>query len=175
MENVDKAIAKGGSLSDQSTLKMIRNQLKNLMTSSVAGSTVFKNLDAIGISVAAATGSSVSTSNDAIVAMNFDKDKFTKAFNKDQSALKALLVGTGDNIGTGVLDQLEKIVNNNLGTTGYFSSADKSFANEISRLNDKISKASKAAERYKAQLEAKFKTMDILISKMNQQYSSFLN
>ena len=175
MENVDKAIAKGGSLATESTLKMIRNQLKNLMTSSVAGSTVFKNLDAIGISVAAATGTNVSTDNNAIVKMNFDTSKFTKAFNSDQAALKSLLVGVGENKGTGVFDKLENIVESALSSTGYFSSADKSYSKQITTLNEKIRKANQAAERYRAQLENKFKTMDMLISKMNQQYSSFLS
>ena len=175
MENVDKAIAKGGSLATESTLKLIRNQLKNLMTGSVAGSTVFRNLDAIGISVAAATGTNVSTDNNAIVKMNFDTSKFAKAFSSDQNALKSLLVGTGENIGTGVFDRLESIVENALSSTGYFTTADRSYSKQITTLNEKIKKANQAAERYRAQLESKFKTMDMLISKMNQQYSSFLS
>lgn len=174
MENVDEAIARGGSLASESSLKMIRNQLRSLMTSSVTGSTVFKNLDAIGISVAAATGTNVSTSNEAIVALNFDSDKFAKAFNSDNSALKSLLVGTGANWGKGVFDQLEEIVEKSL-EGGYFTSAEKSYSDQIRKINEKITKANKSVETYKSQLEAKFKTMDMLISKMNQQYSSFLS
>lgn len=174
MENVDKAIEKGGTLSTESSLKMIRNQLRSLMTSSIAGSSVFKNLDAIGIGVAAATGTNISTSNESIVAMKFDADKFAKAFNSDQSALKSLLVGTGENFGKGVFDKLEEIVEKSL-EGGYFSSAEKSYTEQIRKVGEKITKANKSVETYKSQLEAKFKTMDMLISKMNQQYSSFLS
>ena len=41
-------------------------------------------------------------------------------------------------------------------------------------VENKIEKQKKALDRYRAQLEAKFASMDILIANMQQQYSSFL-
>ena len=38
----------------------------------------------------------------------------------------------------------------------------------------KIKKANKDVDRYKARLESKFQSMDMLIAQMQQQYSSFL-
>ena len=103
--------------------------------------------------------------------MNFDKDKFIKAFDADRDALKNLLVGTQTT--NGIFQQVENVIEQAV-TTGYFTSAERSYNNQISRLDSKIEKAQKAVERYKEQLEAKFASMDLLISKMQNQYSSFL-
>ena len=97
MKNVDEAIASDGDLKNESTLKLIRNQLRNLMTSSDAGTTVFRNLDSIGISVAAASGNNIATTNSAIVSLAFDKDKFLKAYEADQDAVKGLIIGGANN------------------------------------------------------------------------------
>ena len=59
-----------------------------MMTSSDAGTTIFRNLDAIGISFSAASVGNIATTNNAIVNLNFDKDKFIKAYEADQKAVK---------------------------------------------------------------------------------------
>ena len=60
-------------------------------------------------------------------------------------------------------------------TGGYFQTAEKSYSNQISKLTDKIKKAETSVERYRERLEAKFASMDLLISKIQNQYSSFLS
>ena len=171
IENVDKEVAKGAALSDQFTLKLIRNQIRNLMTSSLGSATVFKNMDAIGISLDKASTGNIDTST--INVLSFDKDKFFKAFEADQEAVKALVVGTDAT--QGILTKIETVVEQALtSASGYFSSADKSFNSQISRMDNKIKKAQEAVERYKARLETKFSAMDLLISKIQNQYSSFL-
>ena len=175
MTNVDEAISADGQLHKESTLKMIRDQLRNLMTSTL-GSTnsTFKNLVEIGISTAAASGSNISTTNSAVVNLSFDRDKFINALKKDQYGVRALLVGTNSD-GGGVFDRVETLVESALkGVTGYFDASDKTYSNQISKLNTKITKANEQVERYKEQLEAKFKAMDMMIAQMQQQYSSFL-
>ena len=172
IENIDKEIAVGGHLQKETTLKLIRNQIRTLMTSSLAGSSVFKNLDAIGISAdkASAANLSVSTVNK----LKFDKDKFFKAFETDLDALKELLVGTDAK--KGVFLQIENIVESALsGASGYFDAADRSYQKQIQRLNTKIKKQTAAVEKYKQRLETKFAAMDILIANMQNQYSSFLS
>ena len=168
MTNVDKEIAKGGNLQDQTTLKWIRNQLRNLMTSSVAGENVYKNLDSIGISLKTATAGDISTSG--LDTLSFDKNKFVTALQVDTTAMKKLLVGNDST--KGVLSQVESVLETSI--NNYFMSAEKSYSNKISDLNSKIEKANKSVEVYRARLEAKFAAMDLLISKMQQQYSSFL-
>ena len=171
MDNVDKEITKEGKLKDQSTLKLIRNQLRSLMTSSDAGTTIFRNLDAIGIKVEAASGNNISTSG--LTTLTFDKDKFFEAFKSDQNAVKDLLIGSANN--TGIFTKVENLVESSLkSVSGYFESADKSYQKQINKLDNKIEKQKTALERYRAQLESKFSSMDILIANMQQQYSSFL-
>lgn len=171
MDNVDKEITKDGKLKDQSTLKLIRNQLRSLMTSSDAGTTIFRNLDAIGIKVEAASGNNISTSG--LTTLTFDKDKFFEAFKADQGAVKDLLVGSKNN--TGIFTKVEDLVESSLkSVSGYFESTDKSYQKQINKLDNKIEKQKTALERYRAQLESKFSSMDILIANMQQQYSSFL-
>ena len=173
MKNVDESIAIGGDLHDETTLKLIRNQLRNIMTSSDIGTTIFRNLDAIGISVDSASASNISTTTESIINLTFDKDKFIQAYEADEDAVKDLLIG-GDN-NTGIFTKAEELIESALqSVTGYFASADKSFDREIERLDDKITKANKEVERYRERLEAKFAAMDLLIAQMQQQYSTFL-
>ena len=173
MKNVDEAIASDGDLKNESTLKLIRNQLRNLMTSSDAGTTVFKNLDSIGITASAASGSNISTTNSAIVSLTFDKDKFFKAFEADQNAVKELIIGGANNKGifTKVEDEVEGTLK---AVSGYFAATEKSYKQKIQDLDKKITRANKEVDRYKARLESKFQSMDMLIARMQQQYSSFL-
>ena len=173
MKNVDEAIASDGDLKNESTLKLIRNQLRNLMTSSDMGTTVFRNLDSIGISVAAASGNNIATTNSAIVSLAFDKDKFLKAYEADQDAVKGLIIGGANN--KGIFTKVEDLVESTLkSVSGYFASTETSYANKIKDLDKKITKANKEVDRYKARLESKFQSMDMLIAQMQQQYSSFL-
>ena len=173
MKNVDEQIASDGKLKKETTLKLIRSQLRSLMTSSFGGGTVFKNLDSVGIGVSKASGGNISTTNADVVNLTFDKEKFLKAYASDQDALKTLLVGE-DGTG-GIFNQVETLVESTLqSTTGYFASAEKSYTDKINKLTQKITKGNQDVERYKARLENKFKSMDMLIAQINQQYSTFL-
>ncbi len=173
MKNLDEALAVDGNSHSESTLKLIRNQLRNLMTSSDMGTTVFRNLDAIGISVDSASANNISTSNESIIDLTFDKDKFLEAYEADADAVKALLVG-GDN-NKGIFTQVETLLENALqSVTGYFAITEESYQRQITKWNDKITKENASIEKYRARLEKKFSSMDLLIAQMQQQYSSFL-
>ena len=172
MENVDQAISAEGDLSDQTSLKMIRNQLRALMTSSLQGLTSsYRNLDAIGISVNQATGSNISTNN--LTHLNFNKDKFSNAFEANPFAVKSLLIGTDTN--KGVLARMEDLIESTLaGVSGYFDTQNASYMKQIQQFNDRIAKENRAATRYQEMLENKFSSLDLLVSQMQHQYSSFL-
>ena len=142
MKNVDEAIATDGDLKNESTLKLIRNQLRNLMTSSDMGTTVFRNLDSIGIGFNSASGNNISTANSAIISLTFDKDKFFKAFDADQDAVKALIIGSANN--KGVFTKVEDLVESTLkSVSGYFEATETSYSNKIRDLDKKITKANK--------------------------------
>ena len=173
MKNVDEQISTTGKLHDQSTLKMIRNQLRKMMTGSDAGATVFRNLSAIGISVSSASANNTSTSNESIIDLSFDRDKFLEAYAKDADAVKALLVGGASN--QGVFTKVENLLESSLkSVTGYFDVTEKSIKSDINKTAMKITKANEAIERYRAQLEKRFSSMNMMIAGMQQQYSSFL-
>ena len=135
MKNVDEAISKDGKLHDQSVLKLVRNQLRNMMTSSDAGTTVFRNLDAIGIKVENASANNISTDN--ITTLTFDKDKFIQAYEADEDALKALLIGSDSN--TGIFTKVETLIESSLkAVTGYFATAEASYDREVKDIENKI-------------------------------------
>ena len=169
IENIDKEIAKEAPLHDQSALKLLRNQIRSIMTSSITGTNIYKSLSAVGISLDEAIAGNINT--DRINVLNFNKDKFIEKFDIDRFAIRNLLVGTDTY--DGIFTQVEKVVSQSL-EGGYFSSAERSFNNQISRLDQKIKRANEEVERYRARLEAKFASMDLLISKMQNQFSSFL-
>jgi len=172
IENVDKELASDGKLNDQSTLKLIRNQIRSLMVGSTFTTGSFKNLASIGISTEAASSNNISVAN--IDKLEFNKDKFIEAYRSDSESLKELLVGNG-NGNNGILNRVESVIEQAVASaSGYFSSADNSFSKQISRLDTKIEKATLAVANYKARLESKFQHMDMMISKMQEQFSTFL-
>ena len=174
VENVDAELSQAGVLKDQNTLKFIKQQIRNLLVNSFAGATTFRNLAALGISTSAGNSVGIDTSTSGIEYLYFDSEKFMEGYNKDPDAVKNMLVGS-DEV-PGILIQIENIVENALATgTGYFSSADKSYTDKITSLNEKIRKANLAIEAYRARLESKFQSMDMLISQMQNQYNSFLS
>lgn len=177
MENVSEAISTSGSLHDQTALKMIKNRLRLLMTSSISDSAVYRNLDAIGISVSSASANNISTSNESIINLHFDKDKFLDAYSSDSEEVKKLLVGDAKNVDdyNGIFVQVENLLEESLkSVSGYFDIADNSYKNEIKKIDSNIERANRALERYRTSLENKFASMDMLIGNMQQQYSSFL-
>lgn len=174
VENVDAEITGSGVLKDQSTLKFIKQQIRNLLVNSFSGSTTFRNLAALGISTSAGnTVSAGDVSNAGIEFLYFDSEKFLEGYNKDAEAVKNMLVGSDAN--PGILIQVENIVENALTTgTGYFSAADKTYSDKIASLNEKIKKANAAIEAYRARLESKFQSMDMMISQMQNQYNNYM-
>lgn len=171
MTNVDKELAVDGSLHSESMLKLIRNRLRSIMTSSDAGAAVFRNLNQIGITTDKASAGSISTSN--ITKLTFDKDKFFDALKADEDAVKALIIGSTDN--TGIFTKVEELLEDALrSVSGYFDSTANSLQNKAKRIDKKIAAENTAIEKYKARLENKFNSMDMLIGQMQNQYSSFL-
>ena len=171
IENIDKQVAKGSPLDDEFTLKLIRNQIRSIMTSSFGAGTTYKHLSSIGITQEAASANNISTAN--IDKLTFNKDMFVKAFEADRDALKLILVGP--DYESGILSQIESVIEQAVaGYAGYFSSAERSYQNQIQRIDRKIESTQKQVDRYRIRLEKKFQAMDLVISKMQNQYSSFL-
>lgn len=172
VENIDKELAKGSDSRIASTLKLLKNQIRSYMTGVHANDGNYNSMYDIGISTKSATAGNISTNG--ISGIVFDKEKFMQAYSADSESVQKLLVGTDAN--KGVFWQLEEIVNKTVGSTnGYFSSTTSSYDKQISRLDDRIQKAEKDISVYRQRLENKFNAMELLITKMQDQYSSFLN
>ena len=173
MTGVDEAIAAGGNLADQTTLKMIRNQLRSYMTGSDIGAAVFRNMDAIGITVNKAVGSNISTKTSDIVNLTFNRDTFYQKYADSPWAVKALLIGGDSN--KGILTKVEELIESALaGVSGYFDTQNAAYNNQINTLNKQITKANQEIAKYREQLESRFSSMDMLIAQMQEQYQSFL-
>ena len=168
MEGLEKELGDGGSFEHDTMFSMMKNQLKRLMTQSVGGTTTYRNLAAIGISTGAAKDS-ISTD---VTKLLIDKDKFMQALEKDSDAVKQLLVGTTTN--SGVFLKVGKIVDSTLKTTGYIASTENSINKNIKKMSTKITNLKTALDKYREQLETKFRTMEKAISNMQSSYSSFL-
>lgn len=172
MNNLDKELALDGSMKDQTTLKMLRNTIRSYMMNSVGFSNAFMSMSSIGISTDSASAGNISTSG--ISTLSFDKTKFANAIAADPNSVKKLLVG--ENNGMGVLTKLEQTVENALqAQSGFFSATENSYNKQIERLNTKIAKTQRSVDSYSARLERKFQAMDLLISNIQKQYSSFLS
>ena len=168
MEGLEKELGKGGSFEHDTMFSMMKNQLKRLMTQSVSGTTTYRNLAAIGIS----TGEAKDSISTDVTKLLIDKDKFMQALEKDSDAVKQLLVGTTAN--SGAFLKVGNIVDSTLKTTGYIASTENSINKNIKKMSTKITSLKTALDKYREQLETKFRTMEKAISDMQSSYSSFL-
>ena len=168
MEGLEKELSDGGSFEHDTMFSMMKNQLKRLMTQSVGGTTTYRNLAAIGIS----TGEAKDSISTDVTKLLIDKDKFMQALEKNSDAVKQLLVGTTAN--SGVFLKVGNIVDSTLKTTGYISSTENSINKNIKKMSTKITSLKTALDKYREQLETKFRTMEKAISNMQSSYSSFL-
>jgi len=169
MDTLEKESGENGALEQDNMFKMIKNNLKNLMTRSVGGTLTYKNLSAIGISTGEAQDS-ISTDVSSLI---IDKDKFMMALDDDSDAVKQLLVGT--DLNKGVFLQAYNIATNHLNTTGYLSTTEKSINKDITKIGKKVSKLTTQLAHYRQQLETKFQNMENIISGMQTSYSTFLS
>lgn len=168
MEGLEKELGDGGSFEHDTMFSMMKNQLKRLMTQSIGGTTTYRNLAAIGIS----TGEAKDSISTDVTKLLIDKDKFMQALEKDSDAVKQLLVGTTTN--SGVFLKVGNIVDSTLKTTGYIASTENSINKNIKKMSTKITNLKTALDKYREQLETKFRTMEKAISNMQSSYSSFL-
>ncbi len=169
IEGLEKELSGSTDLAHDTMLKLIKNNLKRLVTSSLAGSYVYKNLAAVGIT----TGEASNDISTDVAALVIDKEKFMQALEDDSDSVKILLSGTTDK--PGILLQMGKIVDNALSSSGYIGTTENRINKNISNLQDKIEAQSAALIKYRQKLEAKFGLMESIIGKMQHSYVNFLS
>ncbi len=167
---LNTALSISGDLHGDTALSGLRNQLVSILTSKgTNGTSIFRNLAAIGISTASA--STALTSD--IYSLYLDTDKFTSALDESENDVKLLLVGTTDN--PGILTRVENLVEDMLSASGYFSSKASAISRDITSYENKIAKAQAAVEFYQNTLTRKFKNMELLYSSMSSAYSNLFS
>ena len=169
---IDEATAQDGYLEMDINMRSIKNELRNIVGSVVSDNGSFGMLSQIGISTGDA-GLDVSNSATTLV---FDEEAFDEAWAKDSNSVKNLISGGYSGNKTGIFDQMLAKVDNTLDpTNGMFAVKSESISRLISTQEDRITRAYSSLESYETQLTKKFQYMDEMISKLQQQYSSFIS
>ncbi len=170
MTKLDELTATGGDLYGDTALNAIERSMRQMVTSSTGyGDDVYTLLSQIGVSTAAA-GASVNADTSSL---SLDEDALAKALAEDPDAVKKLIVGTTSQ--EGLLTKFENILDDALSTDGWFSTTTTSIQSEMTRYNDKISRAQTTVDNYRSRLEAQFQAMENTISQMQNSYSNLLN
>lgn len=165
---VEEVTANGADLHGETSLTSLRNTLRSYANSANDyNGGVYKLLADIGITTAAADGKNLSTDTNTL---KLDEEKFLKALEENPESVKSILGGEN-----GILARMEGAVEQSLqATTGFFDVKTSTFDSDIKKMEDKITKKNKSVQTYKEQLEKKFYKMELAISQMQQNYSSFL-
>ena len=165
---VDEVTASGADLNGETSLTSLKNTLRNYTTSSnTSNGGIYKLLSDIGITTAAADGNNLSADTNEL---KLDEEKFLKALEENPSSVESILAGEN-----GVLTMMENAVEQSLkATVGYFDVKTSTLDSDISNMEKKITKQQTSVDTYKSQLEDKFYKMELAISQMQQNYSSFL-
>lgn len=168
LSKVDEVTATGAGLQRETSLTSLTQTLKNYATSSnTTNGGEFKLLSQIGISTGAANATNLSSNT---TSLEFDEDAFLKALDEDPESVQSILAG--DN---GVLNMMENTVEMSLkASVGFFDVKQSTLDSDITKMEDKIKKQNTKIETYRTQLQDKFSNMELLISQMQQNYSSFL-
>lgn len=165
---VDEVTADGAHLDGETSLTSLTRTLKNYATSSNnSNGGAFKLLAQIGISTGKADGGNLSTDTSNL---EFDEKTFLQALEEDPESVKSILAEEN-----GILNMMENTVEMSLkATVGFFDVKQSTLDSDITNMESKIKKQNSKVEVYRTQLEDKFANMEVMIAKMQQNYSSFL-
>lgn len=165
---IEEVTAKGADLQRESALTSLRSTLRNYANgSNSSNGGALRMLSQIGISTMQASGDNLSTDTNKL---EFDEDAFIQALEEDPSSVEALIGNE-----TGILGMMEDAIETSLkAVSGYFDVKQSTLDSNITKAQEKVKKQQEKISTYKAQLEKKFSAMETLISKMQQNYNSFL-
>ena len=169
ISKITEVTAGGADLYGETSLTSLSRTLRNYATSSNGSNGgIYNLLSDVGISIASADSSDLSTTT---YELSFDSGKFEKALEEDAESVKALLAG--DN---GIFAKMESSLEQILqAATGYFDIKTSTLDSNITSTQEKITKKNTSISAYQSQLESKFYKMEVAISQMQQNYSSFLS
>ena len=169
ISKVDEVTANGADLHGETSLTSLRNTIRRYATgANGTNGGVYKLLSDIGIKTSSADGNNLSADTDSLT---LDEDALKKALEENPESVRAILTGEG-----GVLTMMEDTVEQSLkASVGFFDVKTTTLDSDIKKMEQKITKQTANVATYKSQLEKKFSAMELTISKMQQNYSSFLS
>lgn len=168
MTKVDEVTANGADLQRETSLTSLKRTLRSYANGSNFNGGAFKLLSDLGISTGDADSKNISTDNTTL--LKLDEKKLAEALEKDPASVQEIL--SGEN---GVFSMMKDAVDQSLSAaTGFFDIKEKTLNSEISKSETKIKKQQTSISNYRAQLEKKFSNMELMISKLQQNYSSFM-
>lgn len=161
-----------GVLKGDTSLKRLLNELKSEVfgqANTGLSLSTYKTLTSIGITTGTVTASSSITTVDPT--LQFDSSKFLTALTANPSEVKKLLIGDGST--NGVFSTLNDTVKAALdGETGVFASHSASASNQITTINNAITRAEAKVAAKEKSLKAQYAEMERLISKYKEQGNS---
>ncbi len=169
MTQVDEVTATGADLHGETSLTSLTRTLRSYATSgNTTNGGAYNLLSQIGISTGEANGNSLASDT---TSLQFDEDAFLKALEEDPASVEAILADEN-----GVLSMMENTVEMSLkASVGFFDVKQGTLDSDITKMEEKITKQNKKIDTYRTQLENKFANMELVISQMQQNYSSFLS
>lgn len=166
----DAATTTDGELHGETNLNSLRNSIRTIATAAVTGADGYKTLASIGITTGV-IGTDVKANTNKLV---IDEKALTAALTADPDAVKKLLLGDKTAGTDGVLTKLQTAVDNSTNViNGYFVKRESSYEDQVSHLNEKITRMNSDLKAYQKTLETKFSAMDTLISNLKNQASVF--
>ncbi|MBQ7764445.1 flagellar filament capping protein FliD [bacterium] len=168
MSKVDEVTASGAALHNETSLTSLQSTLRNYANgSNTANGGAFKLLSQIGITTVKADSNNLSANTSTL---SFDESAFKKAMEEDADSVRSILAEEN-----GILSMMENTVEMSLkATVGFFDIKQSTYDSDIKNMEEKIKKQNTKIETYRAQLQDKFSNMELMISQMQQNYSSFL-
>ena len=168
MDKIDEVTASGADLQRETSLTSFKNTIRTYANgSNSTNGGAYNLLSQLGISTGKADGGNLSTDT---TTLEFDEEAFKKALEEDPESVRAILAG--DN---GIFNMMESTVEQMLSaTTGFFDIKQTTLDSDIRKMEEKITKQQSRIDVYQTQLEKKFSNMELVISQMQQNYSSFL-
>jgi len=153
-----------GRLGANNSIRGFRNNIRQLMSSSVNGATTYNSLSLVGIGTANSGGLS------ATATMSFDSTKFFDALAKNPADIEALFTGAD-----GIFTRMQTLVDQSVKTSGVnseaglFQSINNSFDSSIKRYNENISRGEDRLARRRTQLQRQYAASDSLIAQYQSQ------
>lgn len=164
----DKATSAGEALQYDSSINSLRNDVRMSLTSASSESEVYKTLASIGITTGK-VGTSVEANTNQF---EIDKDKLVEALKSDPQAVKDLLVGNEEKGITGIVQNVQDIVNEALDVEhGFFANRGNTLSSQITNMTARIESKTTQLLSYQDRLVLQFQNMEKQIAKLQSQQS----